>query len=70
MRRETLRVPDISCEHCQRSIEGAVSEVSGVARVAVRIPDKTVEVEFDESQTDREAIVGAIESQGYEVSSA
>ena len=70
MRRESLHVPDISCEHCQRSIEGAVSKLAGVAHVAVRIPDKTVEVEFDESRTDREAIVGAIESQGYEVPSA
>jgi copper chaperone len=67
MRREILRVPDISCEHCQRSIEAAVAELPGVARVAVAIADKTVEVEFDESRTDREAVVGAIESQGYEV---
>jgi copper chaperone len=67
MTRETLRVPDISCEHCQRTIEGAVSELPGVAHVTVRIPDKTVEVEFDEVQTDREAVVRAIESQGFEV---
>jgi copper chaperone len=67
MRQETLRVPEISCEHCQRTIEGAVSELPGVASVTVRIPDKTVEVEFDESRTDRDAIARAIESQGFEV---
>jgi copper chaperone len=70
MRLETVHVPDISCEHCQRSIEEAVSEVPGVGRVVVRIPDKTVEVEFDESRTDREAVVRAIESRGYEVPTA
>jgi copper chaperone len=65
--RQILRVPEISCEHCQRTIEGAVSELPGVASVTVRIPEKTVEVEFDESRTDRDAIVRVIESQGFEV---
>lgn len=61
-----LDVPDISCDHCKTSIEGAVSELSGVARVAVSVADRTVDVSFDDSLTQAE-IVGAIEEQGYEV---
>ena len=62
----TLNVPDISCGHCKTSIEGAVSEVSGVDRVEVTIDARSVEVSFDDSVA-LDAIVEAIEGQGYEV---
>jgi len=62
----TLNVPDISCNHCKMSIEGAVSELAGVDKVEVAIDDRTVDVIFD-SPTDMDAVVAAIESQGYEV---
>ena len=61
-----LAVPDISCDHCKMSIEGAVGELAGVSAVAVSVADRTVDVAFDEPATN-DAIVGAIESQGYEV---
>ena len=61
-----LDVPDISCDHCKTSIEGAVADLSGVSNVAVAIADRTVSVAFDESLT-RDDIVAAIEEQGYEV---
>ena len=63
----TFQVPDIHCEHCKTSIENAVSLVSGVDRVEVTIPARTVDVVFDEAQATRAAIVDAIESQGYVV---
>lgn len=61
-----LSVPDISCDHCKTSIEGAVSVLNGVARVEVSVPDKTVEVEFDEG-VDQDTITATIEDQGYTV---
>jgi copper chaperone len=67
MKRHLLHVPDISCEHCQRSIEGDLSALPGVVRVAVAVPEKTVEVEFDDARTDLSAIVQAIEALGYDV---
>ena len=30
MEKTTLVAPDISCEHCQHAIEGALGELSGV----------------------------------------
>ena len=62
----TLSVPDISCGHCKSSIEGAVGELDGVSTVEVSIDGKSVDVEFA-SPTDLEAIITAIEDQGYEV---
>ncbi len=62
----TLSVPDISCGHCKSSIEGAVGALAGVATVEVSIDNKSVDVAFD-SPADLEAIIAAIEGQGYEV---
>ena len=43
----TLNVPDISCEHCEGAITGAVQPVEGVRTVSVDIPATQVRVEFD-----------------------
>jgi copper chaperone len=61
-----LAVPDISCDHCKMSIEGAVGELAGVSQVEVSVVDRTVDVDFAEPLT-RADIVSAIEEQGYEV---
>ena len=63
----TLSVPDISCAHCKTSIEGAVSPLAGVDSAEVEIDARTVEVKYDESAVDLDAIIAAIDEQGYEV---
>ena len=65
----TLNVPEISCDHCKNSIEGAVEELTGVDKVEVAIDTRTVDVSFD-SPTDVDAVVAAIEGQGYEVAAS
>lgn len=65
--RSTLNVPDISCDHCKTSIEGAVSEVDGVEQVEVAIQERAVDVTFDGREITFNRIVAAIEGQGYEV---
>ena len=67
MHTTTISVPEISCDHCKMSIEGATSELDGVTASTVDIPAKTVTVEFDAGQVDLAAIVAAIEEQGYDV---
>ncbi len=67
MTTETLSVPEISCGHCKTSIEGAVGELDGVDKVEVNIDARTVDVAFDDDAVSHDAIVGAIEGQGYEV---
>lgn len=63
----TLNVPDISCNHCKMSIEGAVNELSGIESASVDIEGRTVDVSFDSGAQSLESIVAAIEEQGYEV---
>ncbi len=59
----TYSVPEISCGHCQSSIEAAVGAVDGVAAVEVDIEAKTVSV----SGGERGAVVAAIEDAGFDV---
>jgi copper chaperone len=64
---ETVPVPEIHCDHCKTSIEGALASVGGVERASVDIAARTVTVRYDEASVDRRALVEAIEEQGYEV---
>ena len=67
MTNTTLNVPDISCGHCKSSIEGAVKELEGVENVNVDVDSKTVELSYDEATANIDAIIEAIEEQGYTV---
>ncbi|HSG79357.1 MAG TPA: cation transporter [Acidimicrobiia bacterium] len=62
----TLSVPEIHCGHCKSSIESAVSALDGVASATVDIAQATVAVSYDDPAS-LEAIVSAIEDQGYAV---
>ncbi len=59
----TYSVPEISCDHCKSTIEGAVADLPGVARVHVDVAAKTVEV----SGGDPADVVAAIEEVGFDV---
>ncbi len=67
MTTETIVVPEIHCEHCRTSIEGALRPLDGVERALVDVGRRTVTVTYDEAAVDHRALVEAIEDQGYEV---
>ncbi|GAB7145424.1 hypothetical protein AWC22_23915 [Mycobacterium riyadhense] len=67
VRTEVISVPEICCEACKNTIEGALGPLDGVRAAVVDIPGKRVSVEFDETLIDHDALVAAIESQGYAV---
>jgi len=62
-----LQVPEVHCDHCKSSLEGAVGSLGGVSTVEVSVPDATIDVAFDEGAVSIEAIKKAIEEQGYAV---
>ena len=66
MNQITLSVPDISCDHCKSSIEGAVGALDSVSSVEVSIDDRTVDVTFVDA-SDLVTVTTAIEEIGYEV---
>jgi len=63
----TLQAPEIHCDHCKMSIEGAVAALEGVESVDVGIADATVRVAYDDTRVDLGTIKEAIEEQGYAV---
>jgi len=64
-----LTVPDISCEHCERAIKGALTPVEGVQRVSVDIPGKQVQVEFDQSRVSVDQMKEILQEEDYPVAS-
>ena len=62
-----LLVPEVHCDHCKTSLEGAVGSLAGVGEVVVTVADTTIDVDFDEGAVDLGAIKHAIEEQGYAV---
>lgn len=63
----TLVAPDISCDHCIRSIKDAVGALDGVKAVKGDPSKKTVVVEFDAKKTELAAIEAAMAAAGYPV---
>ena len=59
--------PAISCEHCQRAIEGAVGALPGVQAVRVHIPSKRVEVRYDPARVSPMQLETTLEEEGYPV---
>ena len=57
-------VPDIHCDHCKSSLEGALKPAEKVRSVEVDLAGKTVIVEHESEPS---TLVGIIEDQGYDV---
>lgn len=69
MKTIVLSVPDISCEHCERTIVGALSPVEGVRGVQVDIPAKQVQVEYDDGVVDVQQMKEILQEEDYPVES-
>ncbi len=67
MTKISLEAPDISCEHCIKTIEKAVTKLPGVRFVAGDPEGKLVALEYDPALVDLTAIEGAMEEEGYPV---
>ncbi len=67
MESTTLVAPDISCEHCQHAIEGAVGKMEGVSSVKVDIPTKTVRISYDPQKVTLDKIEEVMDDEGYTV---
>ena len=64
MTNRVFNVPDISCDHCKRSIEEALSAVPEVDSIVITVERREVEVAGAASD---DAIIAAIGLAGYDV---
>jgi copper chaperone len=65
-----LNVPDISCEHCERTITNALTPVEGVRSVQVDIPTRQVRVEYDAARVSVDQMKDVLQEEDYPVESA
>ena len=65
-----LDVPDISCEHCQRAIEGALKGEAGVDSVRVDVPTKKVYLDYNPAQLSLDQVKTILDDEGYAVAGA
>ena len=63
-----LAVPDISCEHCVKAINGALGVLPGVESVSTDIPTKSVHLRYDSAQLSMQQIEATLDDAGYTVS--
>ncbi len=59
----TLKVPDMTCGHCARSVTGAITTVDPSARVEVDLASKRVAIEG--ARVDEAACRSAIAAAGF-----
>ena len=69
MAKVILSVPNISCEHCQRTITSALVPVAGVQSVNVDIPTRQVTVDYDDTVTSVRQFEEILQEEDYPVAS-
>jgi copper chaperone len=62
-----LSVPEVSCEHCVKTIDGALGQLSGVESVSTDIPSKTVHLWYDPARVSMDTIEATLDDAGYTV---
>ena len=67
MRKDTITVEGMSCNHCKLAVETAVKKLNGVVMAEVELTAKTLQVEYDNGQVDLRQIGQAVEDAGFEV---
>lgn len=67
MQKVRLEIPNISCDHCRKTIEDSLSGIDGVYAVSVEVPDKYVDATFNESDVSLNKIEDILDDIGYKV---
>ncbi len=60
-----LRVPDMSCGHCESSVQEALDELDGVEKAKADHTTGEVELTYDASRVTEEKFREAIDEAGY-----
>ena len=64
-----LKVPDMTCGHCELSVQEALDELDGVERAKADHATGDVEVAYDKGKVSVEQMGEAIEEVGYTLQS-
>ena len=61
----TLRVPDMTCGHCEMSVQEALDGLDGVERSKADHTTGEVELTYDANRVTHEKLREAVEEAGY-----
>ncbi|WP_112179160.1 MULTISPECIES: copper chaperone CopZ [Paraliobacillus] len=67
MKHITLEVKGMTCNHCEKAVNGALVELDGIDKVEVNLETGKVDVSYDASKVDQDKMKEAVEEQGYDV---
>ena len=67
MRDITLVAADISCEHCQKTIESGLAEKPGISGVVVDVATKAIHIHYEEGLTNEDTLKTELDELGYPV---
>ncbi len=62
-----INVHGMTCDHCRKAVEKAVSSLDGVENTQVNLESGKVHITFNETQSTLNDIKRAIEEEGYQV---
>lgn len=63
----TLSVPDVSCEHCVKTVSGALGQQPSVQHVNVDLDHKAVTFAYDPEQVSLDTLEAVLDDAGYTV---
>ena len=67
MKKITLEVNGMTCDHCVETIKGALNKIIGLNLIEINLDKSQVKVEFNENQTNIKILSGEIVALGFEV---
>ena len=65
MSSRTVKVPNISCGHCVKTIEREVGEMAGVSSVSASQESREVTVDWDDDRTSWQEVEALLEEINY-----
>ena len=60
-----IQITGMSCNHCVMHVLNSLHAVNGVKGAKLTLEEKNAIVEYDETKTDMEHLIAAIEDAGY-----
>ena len=66
MKKGTLAVKGMSCDHCVSKVETALQNQNGVAKVKVNLKKGIAKVKYDETLQTIDRLVSEVKAAGYE----
>lgn len=67
MKKITISISGMTCNHCVMHVGNALKELDGVADVRVDLAGKSADVTYDEPKTDKSKMAEAVKEAGYTV---